>query len=186
MSLWRRCILAQRTKGEHRFVMWLFRRAHRGGRKGWGGRKPDPCSQPLRFSLQRLVRMNMPISPEDLTVHFTSTLMALIRTALEIKLASGEREVMSDSTRGLQPQLVCWLGVLPKPPHPAPGGNPGFLFPASAGGQGSLGHSGGVLSITLPSGWLHPGIPVDAMWRALAIPAGSSPRRWPVHVLVAA
>ncbi|PKU30448.1 voltage-dependent n-type calcium channel subunit alpha-1b- hypothetical protein [Limosa lapponica baueri] len=33
--------------------------------------------------------MNMPISPEDLTVHFTSTLMALIRTALEIKLASG-------------------------------------------------------------------------------------------------
>lgn len=59
----------------------------------------------------------MPISPEDLTVHFTSTLMALIRTALEIKLASGEREVMSDSTRGLQRQLVCWLGVLPKPPR---------------------------------------------------------------------
>jgi len=59
--------------------------------------------------------MNMPISPEDLTVHFTSTLMALIRTALEIKLASGEREVMSGSTRGLKPQLVSWLGVLPKP-----------------------------------------------------------------------
>lgn len=38
--------------------------------------------------LQRLVRMNMPIA-EDNTVHFTSTLMALIRTALEIKLASG-------------------------------------------------------------------------------------------------
>ncbi|MED6280538.1 hypothetical protein CHARACLAT_011862 [Characodon lateralis] len=32
--------------------------------------------------------MNMPIA-EDNTVHFTSTLMALIRTALEIKLASG-------------------------------------------------------------------------------------------------
>lgn len=31
----------------------------------------------------------MPIA-EDNTVHFTSTLMALIRTALEIKLASGE------------------------------------------------------------------------------------------------
>lgn len=43
-----------------------------------------PCSQ-------RLVRMNMPISSEDMTVHFTSTLMALIRTALEIKLAPGER-----------------------------------------------------------------------------------------------
>lgn len=38
---------------------------------------------------QRLVRMNMPIA-DDNTVHFTSTLMALIRTALEIKLASGE------------------------------------------------------------------------------------------------
>lgn len=32
----------------------------------------------------------MPISNDDLSVHFTSTLMALIRTALEIKLASGE------------------------------------------------------------------------------------------------
>lgn len=32
----------------------------------------------------------MPISSEDMTVHFTSTLMALIRTALEIKLAPGE------------------------------------------------------------------------------------------------
>ncbi|XP_041908714.1 voltage-dependent N-type calcium channel subunit alpha-1B [Corvus kubaryi] len=47
---------------------------------------------PARVAYKRLVRMNMPISPEDLTVHFTSTLMALIRTALEIKLASGERE----------------------------------------------------------------------------------------------
>uniref|UniRef100_A0A663FJM0 Voltage-dependent N-type calcium channel subunit alpha n=1 Tax=Aquila chrysaetos chrysaetos TaxID=223781 RepID=A0A663FJM0_AQUCH len=44
---------------------------------------------PARVAYKRLVRMNMPISPEDLTVHFTSTLMALIRTALEIKLASG-------------------------------------------------------------------------------------------------
>lgn len=62
---------------------------------------PDTVSEPLvvpgwwfllvcfRFS-QRLVKMNMPIA-DDNTVHFTSTLMALIRTALEIKLASGER-----------------------------------------------------------------------------------------------
>ncbi|XP_004415960.1 PREDICTED: voltage-dependent N-type calcium channel subunit alpha-1B-like, partial [Odobenus rosmarus divergens] len=42
---------------------------------------------PARVSYKRLVRMNMPISNEDMTVHFTSTLMALIRTALEIKLA---------------------------------------------------------------------------------------------------
>ncbi|KAM7416839.1 hypothetical protein PAMA_018759 [Pampus argenteus] len=40
------------------------------------------------FSVNRLVKMNMPIA-DDNTVHFTSTLMALIRTALEIKLASG-------------------------------------------------------------------------------------------------
>ncbi|XP_028828597.1 voltage-dependent N-type calcium channel subunit alpha-1B isoform X6 [Denticeps clupeoides] len=43
---------------------------------------------PNRVAYKRLVRMNMPIA-EDNTVHFTSTLMALIRTALEIKLASG-------------------------------------------------------------------------------------------------
>ncbi|XP_034096054.1 voltage-dependent N-type calcium channel subunit alpha-1B-like isoform X2 [Gymnodraco acuticeps] len=43
---------------------------------------------PPRVAYKRLVRMNMPIA-EDKTVHFTSTLMALIRTALEIKLASG-------------------------------------------------------------------------------------------------
>uniref|UniRef100_A0A096ME86 Voltage-dependent N-type calcium channel subunit alpha n=1 Tax=Poecilia formosa TaxID=48698 RepID=A0A096ME86_POEFO len=42
---------------------------------------------PPRVAYKRLVRMNMPIA-DDNTVHFTSTLMALIRTALEIKLAS--------------------------------------------------------------------------------------------------
>uniref|UniRef100_A0AAR2JIG3 Voltage-dependent N-type calcium channel subunit alpha n=1 Tax=Pygocentrus nattereri TaxID=42514 RepID=A0AAR2JIG3_PYGNA len=43
---------------------------------------------PSRIAYKRLVRMNMPIA-DDNTVHFTSTLMALIRTALDIKLASG-------------------------------------------------------------------------------------------------
>ncbi|KAK5897494.1 hypothetical protein CesoFtcFv8_010552 [Champsocephalus esox] len=43
---------------------------------------------PPRVAYKRLVKMNMPIA-EDNSVHFTSTLMALIRTALEIKLASG-------------------------------------------------------------------------------------------------
>uniref|UniRef100_A0A8D3CUQ1 Voltage-dependent N-type calcium channel subunit alpha n=1 Tax=Scophthalmus maximus TaxID=52904 RepID=A0A8D3CUQ1_SCOMX len=45
---------------------------------------------PPRVAYKRLVKMNMPIA-DDNTVHFTSTLMALIRTALEIKLASGQR-----------------------------------------------------------------------------------------------
>lgn len=35
--------------------------------------------------------MNMPVA-EDMTVHFTSTLMALIRTALDIKIAKGKPE----------------------------------------------------------------------------------------------
>ncbi|XP_049435118.1 probable voltage-dependent N-type calcium channel subunit alpha-1B [Epinephelus fuscoguttatus] len=43
---------------------------------------------PPRVAHKRLVKMNMPIA-DDNSVHFTSTLMALIRTALEIKLASG-------------------------------------------------------------------------------------------------
>lgn len=62
---------------------------------------------PLCLDLfQRLVKMNMPIA-DDNTVHFTSTLMALIRTALEIKLASGEtrtenREVPQCLAAGLK------------------------------------------------------------------------------------
>lgn len=35
--------------------------------------------------------MNMPVD-DDMTVHFTSTLMALIRTALEVKIARGQTE----------------------------------------------------------------------------------------------
>ncbi|CAM9579129.1 unnamed protein product [Lampetra fluviatilis] len=42
---------------------------------------------PARVAYKRLVRMNMPIA-DDKTVHFTSTLMALIRTALDIKISS--------------------------------------------------------------------------------------------------
>ncbi|XP_036970394.1 voltage-dependent R-type calcium channel subunit alpha-1E isoform X3 [Acanthopagrus latus] len=43
---------------------------------------------PHRVACKRLVLMNMPVD-EDMAVHFTSTLMALIRTALEIKIARG-------------------------------------------------------------------------------------------------
>uniref|UniRef100_A0A8C4ZFR6 Calcium channel, voltage-dependent, N type, alpha 1B subunit, a n=1 Tax=Gadus morhua TaxID=8049 RepID=A0A8C4ZFR6_GADMO len=46
---------------------------------------------PPRVAYKRLVKMNMPIA-DDNTVHFTSTLMALIRTALEIKLSSGQSD----------------------------------------------------------------------------------------------
>ncbi|XP_051759696.1 voltage-dependent R-type calcium channel subunit alpha-1E isoform X5 [Ctenopharyngodon idella] len=43
---------------------------------------------PYRVACKRLVLMNMPVD-EDMSVHFTSTLMALIRTALDIKIARG-------------------------------------------------------------------------------------------------
>lgn len=39
--------------------------------------------------LQRLLRMDLPVA-DDNTVHFNSTLMALIRTALDIKIAKGK------------------------------------------------------------------------------------------------
>uniref|UniRef100_A0A663EEU4 Voltage-dependent R-type calcium channel subunit alpha n=1 Tax=Aquila chrysaetos chrysaetos TaxID=223781 RepID=A0A663EEU4_AQUCH len=44
---------------------------------------------PSKVAYKRLVLMNMPVA-EDMTVHFTSTLMALIRTALDIKIAKGK------------------------------------------------------------------------------------------------
>ncbi|KAM3876104.1 voltage-dependent R-type calcium channel subunit alpha-1E [Diretmus argenteus] len=43
---------------------------------------------PHRVACKRLVLMNMPVD-EGMSVHFTSTLMALIRTALEVKIARG-------------------------------------------------------------------------------------------------
>ncbi|KAL8177446.1 UNVERIFIED_CONTAM: hypothetical protein K2H54_005747 [Gekko kuhli] len=46
--------------------------------------------------LIRLVLMNMPVA-EDNTVHFTSTLMALIRTALDIKIAKALEALRSSS-----------------------------------------------------------------------------------------
>ncbi|XP_054458725.1 voltage-dependent R-type calcium channel subunit alpha-1E [Anoplopoma fimbria] len=43
---------------------------------------------PSKLAYKRLVLMNMPVD-DEMSVHFTSTLMALIRTALEIKIARG-------------------------------------------------------------------------------------------------
>ncbi|KTG05049.1 hypothetical protein cypCar_00004738, partial [Cyprinus carpio] len=47
---------------------------------------------------QRLLRMDLPVA-DDNTVHFNSTLMALIRTALDIKIAKGG-EAATDLTVG--------------------------------------------------------------------------------------
>lgn len=50
--------------------------------------------------------MNMPVA-EDMTVHFTSTLMALIRTALDIKIAKGELREENDLCRAVQGRDSC-------------------------------------------------------------------------------
>lgn len=47
--------------------------------------------------------MNMPVA-EDMTVHFTSTLMALIRTALDIKIAKGELGMEKQESRITHPR----------------------------------------------------------------------------------
>ncbi|XP_039183003.1 voltage-dependent N-type calcium channel subunit alpha-1B isoform X5 [Crotalus tigris] len=77
---------------------------------------------PARIAYKRLVRMNMPISNDDLSVHFTSTLMALIRTALDIKLASGVLQHQCDAELRKEVSLV-WPNLSSKtldllvPPH---------------------------------------------------------------------
>ncbi|XP_073076774.1 voltage-dependent N-type calcium channel subunit alpha-1B isoform X7 [Manis javanica] len=78
---------------------------------------------PARVAYKRLVRMNMPISNEDMTVHFTSTLMALIRTALEIKLApAGMKQHQCDAELRKEVSSV-WANLPQKtldllvPPH---------------------------------------------------------------------
>ncbi|XP_054094459.1 voltage-dependent N-type calcium channel subunit alpha-1B isoform X2 [Callithrix jacchus] len=78
---------------------------------------------PRRLAYKRLVRMNMPISNEDMTVHFTSTLMALIRTALEIKLApAGTKQHQCDAELRKEISIV-WANLPQKtldllvPPH---------------------------------------------------------------------
>ncbi|XP_013930703.1 PREDICTED: voltage-dependent N-type calcium channel subunit alpha-1B-like, partial [Thamnophis sirtalis] len=77
---------------------------------------------PARIAYKRLVRMNMPISNDDLSVHFTSTLMALIRTALDIKLASGVLQHQCDAELRKEVSMV-WPNLSSKnldllvPPH---------------------------------------------------------------------
>uniref|UniRef100_A0A8C5R9D5 Voltage-dependent N-type calcium channel subunit alpha n=1 Tax=Leptobrachium leishanense TaxID=445787 RepID=A0A8C5R9D5_9ANUR len=78
---------------------------------------------PSRVAYKRLVRMNMPISNNDLTVHFTSTLMALIRTALDIRLASGGIKQHESDAELRKEILSVWPNLSQKtldllvPPH---------------------------------------------------------------------
>ncbi|KAM3865783.1 LOW QUALITY PROTEIN: voltage-dependent R-type calcium channel subunit alpha-1E-like [Diretmus argenteus] len=62
---------------------------------------------PAKIAYKRLVLMNMPVD-EDMTVHFTSTLMSLIRTALEIKIARGGEDRIALDTELQKEISVIW------------------------------------------------------------------------------
>lgn len=48
---------------------------------------------PYRLAYKKLIRMNMPVD-EDRKVNFTTTLFALIRENLSIKMRAGELKIM--------------------------------------------------------------------------------------------
>ncbi|XP_060546106.1 voltage-dependent R-type calcium channel subunit alpha-1E isoform X5 [Pantherophis guttatus] len=62
---------------------------------------------PSKVAYKRLVLMNMPVA-EDNTVHFTSTLMALIRTALDIKIAKGGADWQQFDSELQKEILTIW------------------------------------------------------------------------------
>ncbi|XP_032770527.1 voltage-dependent R-type calcium channel subunit alpha-1E isoform X4 [Rattus rattus] len=62
---------------------------------------------PSKVAYKRLVLMNMPVA-EDMTVHFTSTLMALIRTALDIKIAKGGADRQQLDSELQKETLAIW------------------------------------------------------------------------------
>ncbi|XP_034040024.1 voltage-dependent R-type calcium channel subunit alpha-1E-like isoform X2 [Thalassophryne amazonica] len=62
---------------------------------------------PAKIAYKRLVLMNMPVD-EDMTVHFTSTLMSLIRTALDIKIARGGEDRAALDTELQKEISIIW------------------------------------------------------------------------------
>ncbi|XP_055964118.1 LOW QUALITY PROTEIN: voltage-dependent R-type calcium channel subunit alpha-1E [Sorex fumeus] len=68
---------------------------------------------PHRVACKRLVLMNMPVA-EDMTVHFTSTLMALIRTALDIKIAKGGADRQQLDSELQKETLAIWPNLSQK------------------------------------------------------------------------
>ncbi|XP_041417446.1 voltage-dependent R-type calcium channel subunit alpha-1E isoform X1 [Xenopus laevis] len=68
---------------------------------------------PNKVAYKRLVLMNMPVS-EDMSVHFTSTLMALIRTALDIKIAKGGADRQQLDSELQKDILAIWPNLSQK------------------------------------------------------------------------
>ncbi|KAF3688020.1 putative voltage-dependent N-type calcium channel subunit alpha-1B [Channa argus] len=67
----------------------------------------------LTGSPQRLLRMDLPVA-DDNTVHFNSTLMALIRTALDIKIAKGGADKHQMDAELRKEMMAIWPNLSQK------------------------------------------------------------------------
>ncbi|XP_069737633.1 voltage-dependent P/Q-type calcium channel subunit alpha-1A [Phaenicophaeus curvirostris] len=68
---------------------------------------------PHRVACKRLLRMDLPVA-DDNTVHFNSTLMALIRTALDIKIAKGGADKQQMDAELRKEMIAIWPNLSPK------------------------------------------------------------------------
>ncbi|XP_035261630.1 calcium channel, voltage-dependent, P/Q type, alpha 1A subunit, b isoform X3 [Anguilla anguilla] len=68
---------------------------------------------PHRVACKRLLRMDLPVA-DDNTVHFNSTLMALIRTALDIKIAKGGADKHQMDAELRKEMMAIWPHLSPK------------------------------------------------------------------------
>uniref|UniRef100_A0A8C1R9X4 Voltage-dependent P/Q-type calcium channel subunit alpha-1A n=1 Tax=Cyprinus carpio TaxID=7962 RepID=A0A8C1R9X4_CYPCA len=68
---------------------------------------------PARVAYKRLLRMDLPVA-DDNTVHFNSTLMALIRTALDIKIAKGGEDKHQMDAELRKEMMAIWPNLSQK------------------------------------------------------------------------
>uniref|UniRef100_A0A452THY8 Voltage-dependent P/Q-type calcium channel subunit alpha-1A n=1 Tax=Ursus maritimus TaxID=29073 RepID=A0A452THY8_URSMA len=68
---------------------------------------------PHRVACKRLLRMDLPVA-DDNTVHFNSTLMALIRTALDIKIAKGKADKQQMDAELRKEMMAIWPNLSQK------------------------------------------------------------------------
>ncbi|XP_069460425.1 voltage-dependent P/Q-type calcium channel subunit alpha-1A isoform X15 [Ambystoma mexicanum] len=68
---------------------------------------------PARVAYKRLLRMDLPVA-DDNSVHFNSTLMALIRTALDIKIAKGGMDKQQMDSQLRKEMMAIWPNMSQK------------------------------------------------------------------------
>ncbi|KAK1886651.1 Voltage-dependent P/Q-type calcium channel subunit alpha-1A [Dissostichus eleginoides] len=68
---------------------------------------------PARVAYKRLLRMDLPVAGDN-TVHFNSTLMALIRTALDIKIAKGGADKHQMDAELRKEMMAIWPNLSQK------------------------------------------------------------------------